>query len=332
VAGNPADVVAGRVAAMRQFNRFYTRRIGVVQEGLLGSPYSLAEVRVLYELAHRDGLAASDLAAELALDAGYLSRILKRFARRGLVGRTRSAADARVRPLALTAKGRVAFAPLDRRSQDEVAALLRPLPETAQQRVIGAMRAIESLLADLPRPTAPCVFRPHRPGDMGWVVERHGVLYADEYGWDERFEALVADIVAQFIREFDATAERCWIAEREGERVGSVFLVRKSATVAKLRLLIVDPSARGIGLGRQLVDQCVRFARACGYRRLTLWTQANLVAARHIYQAAGFSCIGREKHTSFGHALVGETWELDLRSAPVVPARDEKTARRTRKG
>jgi DNA-binding MarR family transcriptional regulator/GNAT superfamily N-acetyltransferase len=270
---------------------------------------------VLYELAQRDGLAASDLAAELALDTGYLSRILQRFARRGLVARTRSADDARVHPLTLTTKGRAAFAPLDRRSHDQVSALLGTLADVEQRRLVGAMRAIESLLAESPAHPAPCVLRPHRPGDMGWVVERHGALYAQEYGWDERFEALVAQIVAQFVRDFDPNGERCWIAEREGERVGSVFLVRKSATVAKLRLLIVDPSARGIGLGRELVDTCVQFARASGYRRLTLWTQANLVAARHIYQAAGFACVHSEKHTSFGHALLGETWELDLRRA-----------------
>ncbi len=307
------EVATERVAAMRQFSRFYTRRIGVLQEGLLATPFSLAEARALYELAHREGLAASDLAAELSLDAGYLSRILERFARRGLVTRTRSADDARVRPLALTAKGRAAFTPLDRRSQQEVAALLGALPVEAQQRLIASMHTIESLLADKPAPSAPCVLRTHRPGDMGWVIERHGALYAQEYGWDERFEALVADIAAQFIREFDPQRERCWIAERDGERVGCVFVVRKSETTAKLRLLIVDPSARGAGLGRQLVDECVQFARARGYRKLTLWTQQNLTAARHIYEAAGFRCVGRERHTSFGHALVGETWDLPLR-------------------
>jgi GNAT superfamily N-acetyltransferase len=205
--------------------------------------------------------------------------------------------------------------PLDRRSQEEVATLLRALPDPAQRRLISSMQTIESLLADsLPSP-APCVLRAHRPGDMGWVIERHGALYAQEYGWDERFEALVAEIAAQFIRDFDPQRERCWIAECRGERVGSVFLVRKSATTAKLRLLIVDPAARGIGLGRQLIDECIRFARRCGYRKVTLWTQDNLRAARHIYQAAGFQCVKRERHTSFGHALVGETWELPLQRA-----------------
>ena len=313
------DVVPDRVAAMRQFSRFYTRRIGVLQEGLLATPFSLAEARVLYELAHRDGLAASDLATELGLDAGYLSRILQRFSRRGLVTRTHSASDARVRPLALTAKGRAAFAPLDQRSQQEIATLLGTLSEPSQRRLIDSMQTIESLLADKPPSPAPCVLRAHRPGDMGWVIERHGTLYAQEYGWDERFEALVAEIAAQFIREFDPERERCWIAERNGERVGCVFLVRKSATVAKLRLLIVDPAARGIGLGRQLVDDCIRSARAFGYRKLTLWTQDNLRAARHIYQAAGFRCVKRERHESFGHKLVGETWELNLQAAKPIP-------------
>jgi DNA-binding MarR family transcriptional regulator/GNAT superfamily N-acetyltransferase len=313
------DVAPERVAAMRQFSRFYTRRIGVLQEGLLASPFSLAEGRILYELAHRDGLAANDLAAELALDAGYLSRILKRFSRRGLVERSRSADDARIRPLALTAKGRAAFAPLDRRSQQEVSALLGALPVPAQQRLISSMHTIESLLADKPTSPATCVLRTHRPGDMGWVIERHGALYAQEYGWDERFEALVAEIATQFIRDFDPQRERCWIAEYEGERAGSVFVVRKSQTIAKLRLLIVDPSARGMGLGRRLVDECVRFARARGYRKLTLWTQGNLHAARHIYEAAGFRCVRRERHASFGHALVGETWELPLRPAAPQP-------------
>jgi len=309
-------VSADRVKAMRQFNRFYTRRIGVLEEGLLASPFSLAEARILYELAQRDGLAASAIGSELALDAGYLSRILQRLIRKGLVARARSATDARVRPLALAAKGRAAFAPLDRRAQGQVSKLLGTLSGAAQRQLIGAMRCIESLLSDNPPPVGPCVLRTHRPGDMGWVIERHGALYAQEYGWDERFEALVAEIAARFILDFNPQCERCWIAECGGERVGSVFVVRKSATVAKLRLLIVDPAARGVGLGRQLVDACVDFARASGYRKLTLWTQDNLHAARHIYRAAGFTCVRRERHTSFGRALVGETWDLNLQPAP----------------
>lgn len=305
-----------RVAALRAFNRFYTRRIGALEEGLLDSPFSLAEVRVLYELAHRapgkPGLTARELAADLSLDAGYLSRILQRFVRAGLVARARAADDARVHPLALTAKGRAAFTPLDRRSQQEAAALLAVLQDAQQARLTSAMHAIEGLLDGKSLPPTPIVLRLHRPGDMGWVVERHGALYAKEYGWDERFEALVAEIVAKFIREFEPRVERCWIAERDGERLGCVFLVRKSATVGKLRLLIVDPAARGLGLGSALVAECIAFARTCGYRKLTLWTQDNLHAARHIYESAGFRCVAREPHTNFGHALIGETWELRL--------------------
>ena len=304
------EVDPGRVAAVRRFNRYYTRRIGVLQEGLLHSPYSLAEVRVLYELAHASGLAARDLARHLGLDAGYLSRILQAFEKRGFITRGTGATDARQRPLALTAEGRRAFAPLDRRSQKEIAAMLAPIAESEQARLTGAMGAIERILDGTAE--GPFVLRTHRPGDMGWVVQAHGEIYFREYGWDARFEALVAHIAAEFIDKFDASRERCWIAERDGERVGSVFLVRKSAAVAKLRLLIVDPKARGAGLGKLLVGECVRFARECGYRTITLWTQQNLTAARRIYEAAGFTLVEREKHAMFGVPLVGETWELDL--------------------
>ena len=310
-------IAPDRVAAVRRFNRFYTRRIGVLQEGLLESAFSLAEVRVLFELAHHTGVTASDLAVELSLDTGYLSRILARFIRAGLVARRRAATDARVHELALTAKGRAAFGPLDRRSQREVAAMLAPLADAGQERLIGAMTTIASLLGEAPATRSACILRTHRPGDMGWIVERHGALYAQEYGWDERFEGLVAQIVAQFIGAFDQQFERCWIAERDGQRVGSALVVRKSATVAKLRLLLVDPTARGTGLGRQLVDECIAFASQAGYRILTLWTQSNLTAARYIYEAAGFRLVREEPHTSFGHDLVGETWSLALRgSAP----------------
>jgi DNA-binding MarR family transcriptional regulator/GNAT superfamily N-acetyltransferase len=300
------------VETVRSFNRFYTRRIGVLHEGLLDSPWSLAEVRVLYEVAHRPGVTARDLARDLGLDAGYLSRMLQGFVRRGLVRRETSKADGRERQLSLTAEGKRAFAPLDRRSAKEVAAMLAPLTETAQQRLTGAMTAIEQILD--PGADAPSAFvlRSHRPGDMGWVVQAHGEIYFREYGWDERFEALVAHNAGEFVDNFDRARERCWIAERDGERVGSVFLVKKSATIAKLRLLIVDAKARGAGLGATLVDECIRFARECGYRRITLWTQQNLTAARKIYQAAGFRLVASEEHSSFGVPLVGETWELAL--------------------
>ena len=301
-----------RIQAVRSFNRFYTRRIGVLQEGLLDSPYSLAEVRVLYELAHRPGVTARDLARDLGLDAGYLSRILQGFLRRGYLRRDKSESDGRQRPLSLTTEGRRAFAPLDRRSAKEVAAMLAPIPESAKDRLTGAMAAIEGILEPHAAAAGAFVLRTHRPGDMGWVVQAHGEIYFREYGWDERFEALVAHIAGEFIDRLDPARERCWIAERDGERVGSVFLVKKSAAVAKLRLLIVDPRVRGAGLGAKLVDECVRFARTCGYKRMTLWTQQNLASARKIYEAAGFEVTAREKHAMFGVPLVGETWELAL--------------------
>ena len=306
-----AGVDASRIARVRAFNRFYTRRIGVLEEGLLHSPWSLTEVRVLYELAHRSGLTARDLAQDLGLDHGYLSRILQRFERDGLVRRETGAHDARERVLSLTAQGRRAFAPLDKRSQKEVADMLGALTDAQQVRVVGAMQAIQGILtpaSDVP----PFVLRTHRPGDVGWVTQAHGEIYRHEYGWDERFEALVARIAAEFIDKLDAKRERCWIAERDGERVGSVFLVKKSAAIAKLRLLIVDPRARGSGLGRLLVRECVRFARECRYRTITLWTQSNLTAARRIYESEGFALAASEPHAVFGVPLVGETWELRL--------------------
>jgi DNA-binding MarR family transcriptional regulator/N-acetylglutamate synthase-like GNAT family acetyltransferase len=309
-----------RIAAVRAFNRFYTQRIGALREHLLESPFPLTGVRVLYELAHwpakGDPATASVLAARLALDEGYLSRILRDFEQRGLVGKKPSPADARRKSLALSERGRRLFAALDARSRAEIAGMLGKLSTPAQTRLVEAMRSISELLGQAPadvRPhNPPYVLRPHQPGDMGWVTHRHGVLYAQEYGYDERFEALVAEIAAHFVQRFDPKRERCWIAEREGEMVGSVFLVRKTKTVAKLRLLLVEPSARGLGIGRRLVDECVRFARRAGYRKLTLWTQNDLYAARHLYALAGFRRVGEESHESFGKKLVAETWELAL--------------------
>ncbi len=301
-----------RVAAVRRFNRFYTQKIGALDEGLLQSPFSLTEARVLYELAHRERPAATELCRDLALDAGYLSRILQGFAKRGLVARVPSKDDGRQSLLSLTAKGKAAFAPLDARSRRENGSLLRDLVPAEQARLVAAMQAIERLLGPPPQNESPYLLRPHQPGDMGWVVHRHGALYAQEYGWDERFEALVAEIVAKFIARFDPKKERCWIAEREGEIIGSVFLVKKSKTVAKLRLLLVEPAARGLGLGSRLVEECLRFARQAGYRKITLWTNDVLHAARHIYLKAGFRKLGSERHHSFGRDLVGETWELEL--------------------
>jgi len=312
VAGTEID---RRVAAVRRFNRFYTQRIGVLQDGLLNSPFSLTEVRVLYELAHREQPTASELGRDLGLDAGYLSRILGGFERRGLIERRPSKTDGRQNLLSLTRAGREAFAPLDDRSRSEIRAMLQPLPAPGQRRLIDAMGAIERLLGAPPEPRLPYMLRPHRPGDLGWIVHRHGVLYAQEYGFDERFEALVAKIAAEFVQSFDSKRERCWIAERDGEIVGSVLLVRASDEVAKLRLLLVEPEARGLGIGARLVEECERFARQAGYRKITLWTNSVLHAARHIYEKAGYRLVAEDPHHSFGQDLVGETWGLDLAAA-----------------
>ncbi len=306
---------AARIAAVRRFNRFYTQRIGVLGEGLLASPFSLTEVRVLYELAHApvDALpSASAVAAGLGIDEGYLSRILRGFARRGWLRRERSPTDARKALLSLTSRGRKAFAPLDARSRDQVRELLERLSASDRVALIAAMGTIERVLRAPAEKTAPLVLRALQPGDLGWIVHRHGRLYAEEYRYDLSFEALVARIAANFVERFDPARERCWIAEREGEIVGSVFVVRQSTTVAKLRLLLVEPSARGQGLGARLVDECVRFALSAGYRRLVLWTQGELLAARRIYERAGFVRRAAEPHRSFGRKLVAETWELRL--------------------
>jgi DNA-binding MarR family transcriptional regulator/GNAT superfamily N-acetyltransferase len=316
-----------RIEAVRQFNRFYTRRIGVLHEGLMDTRFTLTESRLLWELAHRDGLTATEFSRELKLDAGYLSRLLSGFEQRGLIKRTRSSDDARQQRLSLSAAGRRAFAPLNSRSQADVGALLGGLTEPQQLQLLQAMATLEKLLATddgnsgiTARHKAPYLLRPHRAGDMGWVVSRHGALYATEYHWDLRFEALVARIAADFVERFDAAREACWIAERDGANVGSAFLVqaRDNAThapmpgVAQLRMLLVEPAARGLGIGQRLVDECERFARQAGYRKIVLWTNSVLLAARGIYAKAGYRLVASEAHTSFGHALVGETWELDL--------------------
>jgi DNA-binding MarR family transcriptional regulator/predicted GNAT family acetyltransferase len=299
------------VAAVRAFNRFYTRHVGALGEHLLDSPYSLTEMRVLYELAHRDDLTATHLGQELGLDAGYLSRILRRFEGRGLLARTASPDDARRSLLRLTRRGRSEFTPYEERTQQDVGALLGRLSADRQRRVVGAMQTIQRALTTEPAPPS-YVLRSHQPGDVGWVILRHGELYAREWGYSPRFEAVVARIGADFIDHFDPARERCWIAEKDGERVGSVFLVKHTATVAKLRMLIVDPQARGLGIGRRLVDECVRFARDAGYRKITLWTHSQLKAARAIYQKAGFRCVRRQANRSFGRKLVDETWDLRL--------------------
>jgi DNA-binding MarR family transcriptional regulator/GNAT superfamily N-acetyltransferase len=308
-----------RIAALREFNRFYTRRIGVLREGLLDTKFTLAESRLLWELAHTGETTASALARTLDLDAGYLSRLLRSFRQRGLLKASRSSTDARQTQLSISAAGRRAFAPLDRRSQQQVAALLAPLGEAQQQQLLAAMAQIESLLGARTK-SAAFMLRHPRPGDIGWVVSRHGALYAQEYGWDSRFEALVAQIAARFIEQFDASREACWIAEREGQCIGSVFLVqaRDAASqaiepgTAQLRMLLVEPSARGLGLGVALVNECHRFARQAGYQRIRLWTNSLLLAARAIYLKAGYRLVASAAHHSFGHGLVGETWELSL--------------------
>ncbi|MGD9906471.1 MAG: GNAT family N-acetyltransferase [Vicinamibacterales bacterium] len=300
-----------RVEAIRRFNRLYTRKIGVLHQDYLHSPLTLAQVRVLYETDRTPAPAAADLGRDLDLDAAYLSRMLKGFARHGLVRRVAAAGDGRKSLVTLTAKGRRTLAALQDRSRAEVRALLAPLTTAARDRLVGAMRTIEEVLDDAPRPAY--VLRPHQPGDMGWVVAQHGLYYANEYGWDISFEAHVAGIVQHFVEHFDPARERCWIAERDGQIVGSVFLVKKSATIAKLRMLIVDPSARGLGIGRRLVDECSRFARQAGYRTITLWTNSILDAARHTYETAGYRLVhrGAPEHR-FGKELVFETWELTL--------------------
>ena len=302
----------GQISAVRAFNRFYTRKLGVLDQQLLKSPFSLSEARVLYEIATRQNPAAKAIGIELGLDPGYLSRIIQNFDDGGLIARTPLPSDRRQHQLGLTAKGRQAFARLNRSSHDEVAAMLASLPDGGRERLIGAMAVIENLLgASGPSPRPP-ILRGPRPGDMGWVVQSHGSLYAREYGFDSSFESLVAGISAKFLASFDASRERCWIAELDGAPVGSVFLVRHSDDVAKLRLLLVDPAGRGHGLGQRLVAECVSFVRQCGYRKITLWTQSILVAARRIYQDAGFVLVGTEPHRSFGQSLIGETWELEL--------------------
>ena len=305
-------VTAKQIGAVRRFNRFYTRHIGLLHDRLLESRFSLTEARVLYELNQRDGRTASDVASALEIDHGYLSRILRRFADEGLISKVRAKADGRQTLLSLTSKGRKAFAPIDRRSHVQVEEMLDKIAAAERSRVVAAMADIQSIVGERQRGERSCVLRPHRPGDMGWVVTRHGTLYSAEYGWDSRIEALTADIVAAFLKNFDPMREKCWIAEIGGESVGSVFLVRETDEVARLRLLLVEPQARGLGVGKRLVDECVRFAREAGYGKITLWTHAVLVAARMIYRQAGFVRVEQWVHDDFGKPEPAETWELIL--------------------
>lgn len=311
-----SDLTA-HIDTVRRFNRFYTRKIGVLQEGWLDSPFSLTEARVLYEVAHREKPTATIVRNSLELDAGYLSRILSAFEKRGLVEKIPSAEDGRQTLLALTGKGRQRLAPLEARTVQEVRRMLEKLAENEQRQLIAAIQTIEKLLSPAgnrqPAAKVSYILRPPQPGDMGWVVYRQGILYAQEYGYDQQFEALAAEIVAKFIQRYDSKRERCLIAEKDGEVVGSVFLVAKNKTSAKLRLLYVEPSVRGLGIGSRLVDECVRFARQAGYKKIVLWTQSELDAARHVYKKAGFRVVEKKRHHSFSKDLVAETRELSLR-------------------
>lgn len=314
----PKPGVHQLVSTIRTFNRFYTRKIGVL-DGVASSPFSLVEARVLYELANRERPTATDIRNELGLDGGYMSRILRDFERRSLVTRAQSKTDERRKFLSLTAKGRRAFAPLDERSNRVVGAMLDGLSSKERKQLVDAMRTVGRLLGDetelrTPEPGTPYLLRPHQAGDMGWIVHRQAILYANEYGWDETYEALAAEIVAQFIKDYNPKRERAWVAEKDGERVGAVFVAKQSDQVAKLRLLHVESGARGLGIGKRLVQECIRFARQAGYEKMTLWTQSILHAARHIYKQEGFQVVREEKHHSFGKDLTAETWELDLRA------------------
>ena len=301
-----------RVSAVRAFNRFYTRQIGLLRKGFLNSPFSLTEMRILYELAHGDAPSATDIARKLDLDAGYLSRTLGKFEKSGLIKRAASAADARQTLLTLTAKGQKTFAPYERRSDEDVAEMLGKLSEADQARLVGAMHNIEELLGESPDISEPYLLREPRHGDFGWIITRHGVLYAQEYGWTAPFEGLCAQIVADFANNNDPARERCWIAERDGENVGTVMLVKDSEETARLRLLLVEPKARGLGIGKRLVEECLRFARQAGYRKMTLWTHSVLTPARKIYQNAGFTLTASEAYHRWGNDVVGETWDLTL--------------------
>lgn len=304
---------ADAIAAVRHFNRFYTKQLGVLNEGLLESPFTLTEARIIYELANREKTTASELGNELGMDAGYLSRTLKSLESRNVITRKTSANDARQSHLGLTAKGKKEFGNLDQLSRNQIEEILNELSSADQKRLLASMASIENLLGEkTSEENFSYILRNPEPGDFGWVVQSNGTLYANEYGWDENYEALVAGIVAEYVKNLDPKKERCWIAEKDGENVGCVFLVKESKDVAKLRLLIVDPKARGLGIGKRLVDECTKFARRAGYKRITLWTNSVLLAARSIYQKAGYELVKSESHHSFGHDLVGETWVLKL--------------------
>jgi len=314
LAGMPAITkpVADRIAAVRQFNRFYTQHIGVLRDGWLDSPFSLTQARVLYEIKARGRPTATEIARELGLDAGYLSRMLRGFHRRGLIRKQTSPADARQTLLSITPRGRKAFDPLERRANRQVGDVLGRLVAPAQDELVASMRSVQRLLAAERKPAHTVALRQPRPGDFGWIASRHAALYAQEYGWSDTFEGLCAQIAADFVNNFDAQRERCWIAELDGRNAGSVMLAKESAEVARLRLLLVEPSARGFGIGTRLTGECIAFARQAGYRRITLWTHSVLTAARHVYAKAGFRLTSSEPRRSFGQDVVSEHWDLTL--------------------
>ncbi len=308
---------ASHIAAVRRFNRFYTREVGLLRKTFLDTPWSLGEMRVLWEIAHVDAPTASDLGKSLDLDTAYLSRMLNRFEKEGLISRTRSKADARQSHLKLTAKGRTAFGQADKRQAANTAAMLDKLKAPEQARLVEAMGSIEALLGRRESQLRSYTLRDPKPGDYGWIVARNAEIYAEEYGWLGPFEGVCAQIVADYVKHYDQKLERCWIAEMAGERVGCVMLVKddpkaKKADVARIRLLLLDPKARGMGLGATLVEECIRFSRERGYRRVTLWTHKELTAARAIYKKFGFLKTGEESHDDWGGKATSEFWDLDL--------------------
>lgn len=306
------DLAPDPVRAVREFNRFYTRTIGVLGEHLLESPFSLTEARILFEVAHKPAITGVEIGQLLGVNQGYVSRVLARLERQRLIRRDRTDPDGRRRAIQLTESGKFAANELDRQAREQVSTLLEPLADRGATRLLVAMESISNLLGASPPRQRTLTLRTHQPGDIGWIVERHGALYAQEYDWNDEFEALVAEICAAFLRSFDEERERCWIAEMDGARVGSIMCVRGDETTAKLRLLLVEPSARGHGVGKALVDECIAFARTTGYQSLTLWTNSVLVEARTIYERRGFVLVSSEPHRSFGHDLVGQYWRLPL--------------------
>jgi DNA-binding MarR family transcriptional regulator/GNAT superfamily N-acetyltransferase len=312
---SPVDT---RIAAFRRFNRFYTQKIGVLERGYLQSPFSLAEARVLYELGQRGETTASEISARLGLDMGYLSRILAKLQEQQLIRRAPAEQDGRQRLIQVTPKGKKAQSALDSRSEQQAGSLLAELTDPQKAGVLQAMSQIQSALGDSPAASEPYIIRTHRIGDISWIAYRHAVLYSQEYGWNQGFERLVLEIVASFLKNYDSGTERCWVAERSGEILGCVFLVKRSKRIAQLRLLLVEPSARGLGIGKRLVEECIRFARETGYKKIVLWTHDNLTAARAIYQKAGFQLTATASHEDFGPRVTSETWELKLTPRPKV--------------